>query len=331
MPRDHKSAASTDQTNLGFTPAMHTSVVIAVRNDPDGLQATLRALERQTVGRAALEVIVVDDASTDETLEVAERSDGVTVIRSATPRGAYDARNAGIRRSGGRFIAITDAGCVPAEDWVAEGTAPLEGNPLMVVAGRISMPLGPRPSLAAMVDVVHHLDQESYVRDQGSAVTANIFAGRSVFDLSGLFDGRLKAGGDREWVVRAREAGATLVYRKEAVVEHEPRRRAREVIAKSARVARGASFARANSEQPGSAPRPLYRTCGWIKPWNRARGRERLDENGAQPGGLRWLAVGMAQVALVQFPQAAISAYWDLKLHVQRRHRRQSDANDEPG
>jgi hypothetical protein len=244
-------------------------------------------------------------------------------------QGAYVARNRGIERSRGRFIAITDAGCVPAPDWLACGTAPLLADPMTIVAGRISMPLGPRPSVAAMVDVVHHLDQKNYVAQEGSAVTANILAGRGVFDQGGMFDPRTRSGGDREWVVRARTAGAKLVYCEAAVVEHQPRMRAAEVLRKSARVAKAGSMARAlQSGQQGRPATPLYRTASWIKPWKRQSGRERLAENGARPGRMRWLIVGAGQIALVQGPQAWVAAYWDMRLTFRRRFR--SGPRDEP-
>lgn len=296
-----------------------TSVVIAVRNDAAGLRDTLDALARQTLGGEAFEVIVVDDASTDDTPAVAARADGVTLLRRDTAGGAYAARNDGVAAAAGRFIAITDAGCVPATDWLERGTVPLARSEMTVVAGRIAMPLGPRPTLAAMVDVVHHLDQERYVAVQGSAVTANILCGRAVFDRAGPFDAELSSGGDREWVTRACAAGADLVYCAEATVVHPPRSRAAQVLRKSARVARAGSLARARSARQAPASEPLYRTLHWIKPWNRERGRQRLAENGASPGRLRWLAVGVAQIALVQLPQAALAAYWDARLALRRR------------
>ena len=192
------------------------------------------------------------------------------------------------------------------------------------------MPLGPRPTLAGMVDVVHHLDQERYVAAQGSAVTANILCGRDVFDRAGPFDGELSSGGDREWVTRACASGASLVYCAEASVTHPPRARAAQVLRKSARVARAGSIARARSTRQAPASEPLYRTWYWMKPWNRERGRERLAENGAHPGPLRWLAVGIAQIALVQFPQAALAAYWDARLALGRRRAARSGAHHEP-
>jgi glycosyltransferase involved in cell wall biosynthesis len=306
---------------------MDTSIVVAARNDPEGLAATLRALELQTVAREAFEIIVVDDASDDETPTVGERA-GATVLRLTESQGSYAARNLGIEQSLGQFIAITDAGCLPAPDWIARGTAPLMKDPMTIVAGRISMTLGPRPSVAAMVDVVNHLDQKNYVFQEGSAVTANILAGRGVFDRGGLFDPRLRSGGDREWVVRARGAGARLIYCQDAVVEHEPRSRASQVLRKSARVAKAGSIARVFGYGSAPASPPLYRTASWMKPWKRQRGRERLAENGARPGLLLWLVVGAGQIALVQAPQAWIAAYWDMRLTFRRRFR--SGSCDEP-
>jgi cellulose synthase/poly-beta-1,6-N-acetylglucosamine synthase-like glycosyltransferase len=219
------------------------------------------------------------------------------------------------------FVAITDAGCIPEPDWIEEGTRSLAADPMTVIAGRVAMPLGKRPSLAAMVDVIHHLDQYTYVESDGSAVTANILTSRTVFDRAGLFDERLRSSGDREWVVRAREHGAKLLYAHEATVVHKPRTRPCQLLRKSARVARGGSVARAQGSRiPGS--RPMYMTISVFKPWNRVRGRQRLAENGARPGALRWLAVGFAQVALVQLPQAAVAAFWDVRLWRKARSQR---------
>lgn len=298
-----------------YPQCVKTSVIIAVRNDPTGLQSTLEALKRQTVPQRSVEVVVVDDGSTDETCAVARRMPGIVLVERAVSGGAYAARNGGVRRSTGEYLAITDAGCLPEPDWIANGTARLREDPFTVVAGRIAMPLGGRATLAAIVDVVHHLDQYAYVHDQQVAVTANILTSRLIFEQAGPFDENLTSGGDREWVARARSRGATLVYAHDAVVVHAPRHRAAEVLSKSVRVARGASVARAQSRSAGHETQAPYGSVvAMLKPWNRTRGLERVLENGARPSRARWLAVGIAQVALVQLPQALAGAYWDLRL-----------------
>lgn len=290
-----------------------TSVIVAVRNDPSGLAATLDGLERQTVRAEELHVVVVDDCSTDHTGDVAEARPNTEVIRLTSRGGSYAARNAGIEQSRGVYVAITDAGCIPAPGWIENATTRLTRSEMTVLAGDIRMPLGRRPSLAAMVDVVHHLDQQRYVEERGAAVTANLITTRAVFDAAGLFDSALPSSGDIEWVTRARAAGATLEYAKDVQVVHPPREHPSQLIRKSVRVARGGSIARAAGNQLSGGGRRPYGDPYTVVPRHRKRGKVRVVENGASPGRVRWLLVGVAQIVLVQLPQAIAALYFDLR------------------
>lgn len=81
------------------------SVVVAAYQSAAWIGETLASIAAQT--RAAAEIIVVDDGSTDGTGDVAERA-GAHVIRQANG-GPSSARNAGIRAARGRWIAFCDA------------------------------------------------------------------------------------------------------------------------------------------------------------------------------------------------------------------------------
>ena len=99
----------------------HVSVVIPARNDAAALERCLRALERQTV--APLEVVVVDNASTDATADVARRH-GARVV--AEPRaGIPMAAAAGYDAARGDVVARLDADSVPPPDWVEKVSAAL--------------------------------------------------------------------------------------------------------------------------------------------------------------------------------------------------------------
>src|SRR5215469_2115055 len=91
------------------------SVVIPSRNGADGLHRCLGALERQSI-RSAIEVIVVDDGSTDSTSQVAAAHDAI-IVRHDTNRGVSAARNSGIRVATAPVVAFLDDDCEPSPAW----------------------------------------------------------------------------------------------------------------------------------------------------------------------------------------------------------------------
>lgn len=81
------------------------SVVIPTHNRARTL---LKAIESAKNAGENVEVIVVDDASTDETASVCQELDGIVFIRLERNSGQSVARNAGILRSTGEFVAFLD-------------------------------------------------------------------------------------------------------------------------------------------------------------------------------------------------------------------------------
>ncbi|NBB76841.1 MAG: glycosyltransferase, partial [Bacteroidetes bacterium] len=82
---------------------------IVSRNRPDRLRAAIRSALDQTF--AELEIIVVDDASTDETektLESLAQKREIRYLRNETRQGASRSRNIAIQEARGEFIAGLD-------------------------------------------------------------------------------------------------------------------------------------------------------------------------------------------------------------------------------
>ncbi|HEY2428771.1 MAG TPA: glycosyltransferase family A protein, partial [Acidimicrobiales bacterium] len=99
------------------------SVVIPTHNRAGMVTETLRALGGQE-DAPPFEVIVVDDASTDDTQDVLRLlADGFPVpliaLRQATNRGPATARNQGWRSARGDIVCFTDDDCVPQPGWLA--------------------------------------------------------------------------------------------------------------------------------------------------------------------------------------------------------------------
>ncbi|PJJ61402.1 glycosyltransferase family A protein [Compostimonas suwonensis] len=101
------------------------SVVIPAYNDAEMLRRCLRALSEQI--READEVIVVDNASTDDTAAVA-RAAGATLL-SEPVQGIWPAASRGYDAARGDIIARLDADSIPPADWTMHLEAEFTADP----------------------------------------------------------------------------------------------------------------------------------------------------------------------------------------------------------
>jgi glycosyltransferase involved in cell wall biosynthesis len=123
------------------------SVVVPSKNDGDLLRRCLTALAAQT--RAADEIIVVDNGSTDATSAVA-RAAGARVIFEPE-QGVLAASAAGYDAARADVIARLDADCVPGAEWVEKLVAAFGADPtLAAVTGGAHLVDGPRPLRRAL-------------------------------------------------------------------------------------------------------------------------------------------------------------------------------------
>jgi len=95
-----------------------TSIVMCSLNEEGFIEKALRSLEEQNVRRMypeRFELIIVDSASEDRTVEIAEGY-ADRVIQS--PRGKLTARDMGIAQARGDIIVAVDADCAYAPNWL---------------------------------------------------------------------------------------------------------------------------------------------------------------------------------------------------------------------
>ena len=103
------------------------SVIIPTYNYGRHLGKALGSLGEQTYRN--LEIIVVDDGSTDDTRSVVARFGPGIVYLYQENRGVSAARNAGLRRAAGEFIAFLDADDYLLADSLAARAAILQARP----------------------------------------------------------------------------------------------------------------------------------------------------------------------------------------------------------
>jgi glycosyltransferase involved in cell wall biosynthesis len=173
------------------------SVIIPTYNRADLLTAAIDSVRR---AGSNLEIIVVDDASTDNTREVCERLSEIRYLRFAENQGLAKARNAGILASSAEFVAFLDD-----DDQRLPGSLDLQLDALTnspdaaFSYGRLlasdpvhHLPTGEIvPEIAPQGDVFWELLEQNFI----SPVT--VLARKQIVIASGMF--RSGLGGVEDW------------------------------------------------------------------------------------------------------------------------------------
>ena len=200
------------------------SVIVPVKNGAQEIGACVARLQAQRYPPHALELIVVDNGSTDATAAICERA-GVTVVYEVTP-GPAAARNAGAARATGELLLFTDADCLADEEWVIRhATAHLRlqaTHPeVQIVGGGI---LGVNRSFWALCDDLCSWSQQHPALPARElprfAPTANLSVTRTAFDRIRGFDEELFSGEDSAFCAAARKLGIKLRFEPSAMVGH---------------------------------------------------------------------------------------------------------------
>lgn len=116
-------------------PKPSVSIIIPAYNEEGQLALCLDAIARQTV--KPLEVIVVDNNSTDGTVAVASRYPFVTVLHESK-QGVFYARNSGFDAARGEIIGRLDGDSAIDPDWVERVQSIFADDTVEAVSGQIS-------------------------------------------------------------------------------------------------------------------------------------------------------------------------------------------------
>jgi glycosyltransferase involved in cell wall biosynthesis len=113
------------------------SVVVPNYNFESTLGLCLSAIQNQTY--QPIELILVDDGSTDDSIAIAERL-GVRVLRTERNQGAGAARNLGVEHAKGDILVFVDSDVAIAPDAIEVAVSMLEENPDVAVVCSIHDP-----------------------------------------------------------------------------------------------------------------------------------------------------------------------------------------------
>lgn len=216
------------------------SVIVPVHNAEQALRRLMASLRAQDYPRERIELLLVDNRSTDRSGAVMREYAEVTPLAQAEWQGPAATRNAGIRQARGEILAFIDADCWAHPRWLSEGVRTLRARRLDRVAGRVEFVLSRYPNIYELYDSGINFRQTDFV-SEGWCGTGNLFVWKRVFDEVGLFEPALRSHEDSEWGLRATEAGQSLGYAPEAVVYHRARTSLMSLVKKWVRTEYGAA------------------------------------------------------------------------------------------
>lgn len=217
------------------------SVIVPCFNGERHIRRCLDSLTRQRYPN--LEIIVVDDASTDGTPGILKDFSSVKVVQNAENRGPAFSRNRGIEASGGDMLVLLDADCeVDDPDWLGKHARAQSEHPDTIVGGGI---VGVGTGIVARADGychwftnIPHGDAQTTskatrrrrVPFSRHLVTTNMSLSRRVWMVVGPFNEGLRTGEDVEFCERAIERGFTLCLQPRITVRHHDRERLGEFL-----------------------------------------------------------------------------------------------------
>lgn len=182
------------------------SIIIPTYNRAHFLGDAIESVLRQTC--APLEILVVDDGSTDQTQAVAERF-GDRVRRLVQPnRGPAAARNLGIADARGDVIGFLDDDDVWLPDSLERGLARLQDS----VAPPVSIVCGMTLRVKNLRVTEDGFQYEPIPPRAAMLSFCSALCRRDVFERVGPLDERLRLGEDVDWFLRMREMGVPFTF-----------------------------------------------------------------------------------------------------------------------
>lgn len=241
---------------------MRISVVIPVYNGEDTLAGCIESLLGQSV--PAHEIIVVNDGSSDGTVDVAERY-AVRLLDLGSNQGAARAKNCGAEVATGDVLFFTDADCHLQSEGLACIQETLVDPEIDGVVGLLGQSC-PYPNFASQFkNLWMHFTYARQPRRVGLFFTSAAAIRRETFEQEGGFDPHYAGASiteDIEFGQRLLAKDYLLVIDKRLTVEHQKYYAARGVLRTDLQRARGL-FQTYLRNKASEEPRAHYASVPW--------------------------------------------------------------------
>jgi mycofactocin system glycosyltransferase len=204
------------------------SIIIPVMNRADELRRCLTSLTRLTYPQDKLQIIVVDDGSSDDSPAVALEFGALLVPSGGVGRGPAAARNVGTAKATGEILAFIDSDCTASAGWLDE-LIPSFNDPAMAATGGqvdgmcTESPVDRYESVMSSLSVSSRERTGSGGTDTFYLPSCNLLVRRSAFRSAGGFEDCMHVGEDVDLTWRLRDRGWTICYVPTGNILHEHR------------------------------------------------------------------------------------------------------------
>jgi glycosyltransferase involved in cell wall biosynthesis len=193
------------------------SIIIPAYNECSFIENTLQELHGYTKDRSDIEIIVIDNASTDGTESIVRRHSWVKLIVLPKRVTVAAARNAGVKASRGSCFAFIDADILVSSDWFSaliDFAHVCHEEPLTITGCKVA--ISRKPSW---------IEEYWFRWMKTSGVnyinSGNLICSRAVFNLINGFCESLKTGEDVDFCHRAKNLGVAVRSDPSFLVYHE--------------------------------------------------------------------------------------------------------------
>ncbi len=206
---------------------LFVSVIIPVRNRPDDIDVCLQSMEKLDYPHDKLEIIVVDDASTDQTPDVVGRFQ-VRFIGLKQHKQASYCRNLAARNARGDILAFIDSDCIVGSAWLRELVPAFKDGQLGACGGVVDSYFNEN-GLDHYEKVKSSLNVSSWFKRSHKndpffyLPACNLLVRRHLFLGLGGFKEGLIVGEDVDLCWRIQKRGDQIEYRPEGRVYHKHR------------------------------------------------------------------------------------------------------------
>jgi glycosyltransferase involved in cell wall biosynthesis len=188
------------------------SIIIPVFNTEKYLAEAIESVLSQTL--KPTEIIVVDDGSTDKSVEIARRFEPLVRIISQANKGVGAARNVGIQETSGDFLAFLDADDFWTENKLEIQLSYLENNPKTdMVFGYVEQ------FISSELPDEHKSNLKSELDKMQGFVAGAMLIKKTTFLKAGFFNEKLELGEFIDWFSRAKDLGLTFQVLNEIVLK----------------------------------------------------------------------------------------------------------------